>query len=592
MVVLGINASHNATACVLVDGKIISCIQEERLSRIKNQSGLPVLATKEALKIADLKPEDVDLLVLGFEDPKVNAGFAALPGIREKYTSEGKGILSAPLKKFAWWLKEEVLVNFPKSRGFYDKSISTFYKYFVDPKLEENVLKEIEKKLEISRDKVVKLDHHTAHAYSALFSSPDYFKKPRLVLTLDAMGDAVCSTVSIFKNGKFRRIATTPAGNSIGDLYAFITAYLGMKMGEHEYKVMGIAPYASEKYIERVYNKIKDLIWVNKDLTFGTKIHSHMFYKILPDLLAYERFDNISGAIQRLTEELLITWVKAAVKKTGIRDLVCGGGVFMNVKANQKILELPEVKRLFIMPSCGDESTAIGAAYWGYATHEKKKNPEIVPLKDLYFGPEYNDKNIEKELKKKIYKKFKVKKQKDIEKVIAELLSGGKAVARFSGRLEWGARALGNRSILSHPADLGVIRVINEQIKSRDFWMPFAPAIMEERQHKYIVNRKNMAAPYMIITFNSTNEGRDKFKAAMHQYDFSLRPQIVMKKWNLSYWKILREFEKLTGIGGVLNTSFNLHGYPIICSPRDALEVFKNSELEYLAIESYLVSKK
>src|SRR3972149_1650190 len=192
------------------------------------------------------------------------------------------------------------------------------------------------------------VDHHTAQAYTAYYGSSEYWKDKKLILTLDAMGDGVCATVSIGENEKVKRIATTSFGNSIGDLYAYVTRYLGMKMGEHEYKVMGLAPYASQKYVDKVYEKIKDWVWVNEnDLTFSTVVFSHVFYKLLDKPFKNERFDNISGAIQKLTEEIITKWVSVAVKKTGIKDIVAAGGVFMNVKANQKIVDLPQIKNVF-----------------------------------------------------------------------------------------------------------------------------------------------------------------------------------------------------------------------------------------------------
>lgn len=593
MVILGINPSHNATACLLVDGEIKACISEERLTRVKNQSGFPELAVKECLRIASMSAGDIDYVVFSFKDPKVNVGFTPLA----QESLKNNWVENSPwtnFKRVAWILKEQMLSKVPQSRSVYDTALPIFYSLFVHPKLQDQVEASVRRKLGIAREKILVADHHTTHSFSAYYSSPNYWKEPKLVLTLDAMGDGLCSTVGVGKEGRLKTIAKTRAGNSIGDLYAFVTAYLGMKMGEHEYKVMGLAPYAGGDYPKNAYDKLRELVWVNDDLTFSTKYHSHIFYKLLPKLLKGERFDNISAAIQQLTEELLTTWVRKAVEKTGIRNVVCGGGLFMNVKTNQKIWELPSVKDLFVMPSCGDESTAIGAAYWGYE-QERMKNgslPRISPLQDLYFGPEYSDKEIRKELKKKKYAKYEMSEPKNLEGTIARLLKKDKPVARFAGRMEWGARALGNRSILASPESLDVVKVINSQIKSRDFWMPFAPVIMKERESKYIVNPKKIEAPYMIITFDSTEEGRTKFKAAMHQYDFTLRPQIVDKNWNEGYWKICREFEKLTGIGGVLNTSFNLHGFPIVCTPKDALDVFEKSGLQHLAIGSYLLSKE
>ena len=263
----------------------------------------------------------------------------------------------------------------------------------------------------------------------------------------------------------------------------------------------------------------------------------------------------------------------------------------MNVKANQLIAELPEVKSIYIVPSCGDESTSFGAAFWAYQKYADVEKYPIVPLKDLYLGTEYSDREISQELKKVRYRSLKIEKKADIEKTVAGLLAKNKIVARFKGRAEWGARALGNRSIIANPSSFNVIKEINDQIKSRDFWMPFAPSIKLERLEKYVTNPKKIKVPYMIMTLDSTDLGKKELVAAMHPYDGTLRPQAVERDWNPGYWRLIDEFEKLTGIGGVLNTSFNLHGFPIVQTPEDALYVLEHSGLKYLAIGSYLVSK-
>ncbi len=585
MIILGLNNSHTATAALLIDGKVVACISEERLSRVKNQSGLPIRAVKEVLRISNITTDQIDFVVFGFRDPKINNGFSALASISNG--GSDRSVLSYIIG-LGLSIKEYLLVNQPWFRTPYNNLLEIFYSLFYHPSLNRQLDQQVEKELGISRSKIIKIDHHLAHAAAALYSSPNFAKKPSLIFTLDAMGDGLCATVSTYKSGKIERIAATPVGNSIGDLYAHITGFLGMKMGEHEYKVMGLAPYAGENYPESVYKKLKQLIWVGDDMTFKTKIHSHMFYKLLPKLLAYERFDNISAGVQRLAEELLCQWVAKGIKKTGIKNIICGGGVFMNVKANQRVLELGEVNEMFIVPSCGDESTAIGAAYWKYV---QEGGQDITPLGPLYLGPDFTEDQVDKVIKK-YSKTHNITHEKDIEGKVASLLANGKVVARFSGKMEWGARAMGNRSILSHPANLDAIRVINEQIKSRDFWMPFAPSMLEEDIDRYVSNPKGYESSYMIVTLDSTDEGKKNFKAAMHQYDFTLRPQTVSKEWNPKYHKLLSSFKKLTGIGGVLNTSFNLHGFPVVCSPEDAIYVFENSGLEYLALEGYLISKK
>lgn len=594
MVILGINSSHNATACLIKDGKILACISEERLTGIKNYWGMPYLSIKECLKISNLKESDIDFLVLNYLDPKIHAGFSAFKTERGKVTKSKPGeSLAQQVAGYLWKIKEYVLTKFPNSKYIYDFSLKSFYRYsLIDAKLDKKIKKEISYKVNIPHTKILKIDHHTTHGLSAYYSSHFPKKEPILIFTLDSSGDGVSATVSMGTGDKFEKIAQTPSGSSISDLYMHTTAYLGMKSLEHEHKVMGLAAYLKEDYIQPLLHKLKELAWVNSDLTFGTKIDSSMFYKLLPKLYEYERFDNIAAAVQVFTEQLVCEWIKKATGKTGVSNIVCAGGTFMNVKVNQRISELKEVKKMFIMPSASDESTAIGAAYGGYQLKrdENPNLPEIQPLTHLYLGRNFNDQYTERILKKN--KKFTISKPPNLEEKIATFLAKGEIVARLSGRSEWGARALGNRSILAHPSKLEVIPEINKQIKSRDFWMPFAPSILEEDQERYFINRKHISSPYMIIAFDSTLQGQKDLKSAMHQYDYTLRPQVVYKKWNPSYHKVIKEFKKLTGIGGVLNTSFNLHGFPIVYSPQDALFVFENSGLKFLAIGPYLVSKK
>ncbi|TDA32742.1 MAG: hypothetical protein DSO02_05025, partial [Hadesarchaea archaeon] len=326
---------------------------------------------------------------------------------------------------------------------------------------------------------------------------------------------------------------------------------------------------------------------------FYEYLKGKLFQKFLGERRSLYRFDWIAGAIQRLTEEVLVEWVEKAIHKTGMRNVGVGGGVFLNVKANMEIMYRTPVTHFYICPSGGDESTAIGAAYWGYKIL-CGENAKTVPIRDLYLGPSYSSQEVEEALRRwKLKEKgIKVEEIGDIEGEIAELLSKGKIVARFRGRMEFGARALGNRSILADPSNFDLVKELNEQIKQRDFWMPFAPTILSERQHDYLVNPKRIEAPYMVLAFRTTPLAWKELKAAIHPYDKTCRPQVLEKEWNESYYRLIKEFEKITGIGGVLNTSFNLHGEPIVCSPDDAIRTFLNSGLQYLALEDYLLSKR
>jgi carbamoyltransferase len=309
----------------------------------------------------------------------------------------------------------------------------------------------------------------------------------------------------------------------------------------------------------------------------------------LKTMLSGQRFDNIAAAAQRHLEDLLVNWIKKAIQKFDVHKIACSGGVFLNVKANKRIIEMDEVEDLFVYPASGDDGTAVGAglqAYFKYCISEGLK-PEKIPLTDLYYGPSFSDDQIKRVLKETGWIK-KAEYHKAIDSVIGEFVADGKIVARFNGRLEYGPRALGNRSILADARDLRTVGRINFAIKHRDFWMPFAPTIIENYMDEYLLNPKK--APYMILAFDTTNN-RDEIIAGIHTADKTCRPQTLNKDWNPEYREVLEAFQEKTGVGGLLNTSFNLHGYPIVCSPSQALWTFENSQLDGLALGNYYLTK-
>jgi carbamoyltransferase len=262
----------------------------------------------------------------------------------------------------------------------------------------------------------------------------------------------------------------------------------------------------------------------------------------------------------------------------------------MNVKLNKVIMELPEVEELFVFPSCGDETNAMGAAYNAYALNADYRS--MQPLRDFYTGSEYIDEQINQSVKNYPFKnRISIQQTEGIEDAVAELLAKGEVVARFKGREEFGARAMGNRSILADASRPEVVKIINDAIKSRDFWMPFAPSLLDRREADYFVNPKSVPAPYMIMGFDSTDQVNE-FRAACHPYDLTVRPQVVYRDWNPDYYHLLESFESITGRGILLNTSFNLHGYPIVSFPQDALQVLDESGLSWLAIGNFLLHKE
>ena len=260
----------------------------------------------------------------------------------------------------------------------------------------------------------------------------------------------------------------------------------------------------------------------------------------------------------------------------------------MNVKANKLIAELEEMEEVSVFPSCGDESNAFGAAY--IAAHNHGEN--IERLNGLYLGTEYYNTNIEAAIDSSEFRdRIVIREYQDIEKKIAELLIEGKIVARFKGRMEFGARALGNRSILADPRHISVVRRINEEIKNRDFWMPYAPTILWENQNVYLINPKGIYSPFMMLAFDLRPEKRASLAASIHPYDFTTRPQMLKEDVNPDYYRLIKYFEESTGESAILNTSFNLHGYPLVESPQDALFVFMNSGLDFLALGDFLIQR-
>lgn len=576
--ILSVHDGHTATAALIRDGKILACISEERLNRVKEWGGVPELAIKEVMRISGVAPEEIDVVVI--------------PSFINPVTSMESGRKSLPRRAFGQATRVA-----PKSLLRSDKWVKPavgLLKRFRHTEKIEKALEDAGVKAPVSF-----CDHHLAHAAGAYLPSWLNRKKKCLVITADGSGDAISGSINIARGDSIERILSISNYNSIGELYSRVTEYLGMKPLSHEYKVMGLAPYSKDEHIQKTYRKFRRMIRINPD--------NPMMYENISGVWKWqymdkfrkefhkERFDNIAGGLQLFFEELVTEWVRNIIEETGVHDVAFGGGLFMNVKTNQRILGMPEVENMFVLPSCGDESLPIGAGLQQYVSlcQEDGVKPRIEPLGPLYLGPEYGNDEIRDAIRREsLGGRYRIEEIKDMDGHVGEMVARGNIIARFNGRCEWGARALGNRSILADARNRDAVRKINEAVKNRDFWMPFAPSIKSEREKDYIVNPRGMRAPYMIISFDTTDKGREALAAAIHPYDFTARPQVVEKGWNPGYHKVISSFEKETGEGGFMNTSFNLHGYPIVCSPSDALWTLKNTGLEHLAVGNWLISKK
>lgn len=558
---VGIHDGHNASVAVVRDGRIELALQEERLTRIKNQGDAPAGAAKLALAMA------------GGDEARVG-----LNGLYMNYHQ---------------WRRETIMRDYERSGSFAGRWKQAFKGTFVDRAYQN---RKAERRIEalagigVSKERTEAVEHHLAHASAAYHTAP-WPDGRVLVLTCDGTGDRLSATVSIGERGLLSRIATVSEHDSIGRLYALVTRLLGMAPLEHEYKVMGLAPYVSQgARVESAARDFSRLFAFRADgLSWRRRPgvpSMYAAYEFLKKRLDGKRFDTMAAGAQKFLEDMLVQWVSNAVRETGIRKVACSGGVFMNVKANLALLEIPEVEDLYVFPSCGDESNSIGAACHLAA----RTGQRIAPLGALYYGEPITDEEAQTALEA-APRGMRFRWERDIERVAAQKLCEGKIVARAKGAAEFGARALGNRSILARADSPTAVRVVNGMVKNRDFWMPFAPSVLAGRAGDYYHKPKPVSSPYMMFAFRSREDKRASFAAAQHPYDFTTRPHEVREAHNRDYYRLLQEYEARTGEGILLNTSFNLHGEPIVNRARDAVNVFVRSGLDSMALGNWWVEK-
>lgn len=589
MKVISIAPGHNATLAYFDNGRCLSVLHEEKFSNIKNHVGFPERALAYLLEQHPVN--EIDKFVF-----TTNQQFTLnVPGTTtNKLAGQVESASRGSLRRIFNWL--EYKTGF---KPFFSGIRNGLLNYFVSPKAWDKTFQWLDNTYGIPRSKIASIDHHLCHALTPVFFfGLSQGNEKSLLITVDGAGDNASSKIFIFDpaSGSHQQIACTDFDSSIGLVYAEATKFLGMKVNEHEYKVMGLAAYVSEeKYYGAVYRKLRSMIWLDRDkLEFRSKFNTNVSSLFYRDNFPYVRFDNIAAATQKLTENLVIDLIQAAVEKTGIRRVALSGGVFMNVKMNQRISSLSCLDKAYFQPSCGDESLVIGGAC---KTYLDAKIP-LTPINSMYHGHAYTNAEVEEYLRSHgCLEKYQVEFIEDIESHIALLLSQYQIVARFSGACEWGARSLCNRGILGNASDLKTFFEINDMIKMRDFWMPFAPTILADWCPKYVQDWDTLApkigesAKYMIVTVNSTPLAQQHLRAAIHQKDKTLRPQVVEPADNPKLHALLKKYEALTGMGGVMNTSLNIHGYPLVGTLDQAIFTLENSGLKHLALENWLVSK-
>ncbi|MFQ5636731.1 MAG: carbamoyltransferase [bacterium] len=569
MCILSFSQEHDAGAAIIENGRILAAINEERLTRVKGQAGFPYQSIAEVLRLSGKTPQDVMHVVV----PEIN-----------KFVDVTKNLTKYPFTAF------------PVGRGGKTSGLDILkhliFSFYIIAQTYPRVL--VNHFLDVRRlrkmfpqAKFHRVEHHVCHAASAFHTSG--FQKA-LIVTADYWGDFVCNMVSIGEGKDIEVVSRSWYPNSIGHYYANLTTWFGFRANRHEGKILGLAAYGNPD--SPAYDEMKHMLEVDGLKLYCPYMIGKMWHKKIPffknslmrQLQTKYAREDVAAVFQRRLEEAFVQLTTNAYQKYKIENLVLAGGTFSNVKLNQRLKEIPGIKNVYIFPNMTDGGISVGAAL----QYDISANGSFgANIDHVYFGPEFTNQEIEASLKNG---NLDYKYYENIEAKVAELLADNKVVARFNGKMEYGPRALGNRSILYAATDPTVNDWLNKRLGRTEF-MPFAPVTLAEFADKCYVNLEGGEYPskFMTITFDCTDYMKKTSPATVH-VDGTARPQLIDKKTNASYYKILKEYHKLTGIPTIVNTSFNMHEEPIVCTPDDAVRSFQQGHLEYLAIGNYLVS--
>ena len=580
MIVLGINISHDSSLSIIKDGEHIFSLAEERLNRIKVYTGFPFLALRYIIENDIVKAEEIDAVAIASAVFSKRWAFTYAFELTEN-------------KKYYDTLNERQPNDFfIDDQEYLNIKSKQDCKNYVNSKIKK-ILSNVGIKASIEY-----VDHHLAHSSAAYYASG--FNKA-LSITMDGVGDKLSSTVSICNNGKMERVSKTTGKNSVGLLYSEVTKMCGYKVARHEGKITGLAAHGDYKKSENCFDKLLkvrngeilyiDPIWRKLKRIFLHVVESKKTRRasVLLNRCGKLSDKDLAASIQRLLEKKVVESISYWVDKTGIQDVVLGGGLFANVKINQHISEIPNINNLFIYPDMGDGGNAYGAAAYLYFK-EGQVNP--VKIKNVYLGPEFTNKYIETMLFKH-NDTVKYNLSKNICKDTAKLVSENKIIGWFQGRMEYGPRALGNRSIIASPVDATINKWLNDRMKRTEF-MPFAPSCLYDHADElFDIPKESMKYPaqFMTMTFNMKKKWSDRAPAVSH-VDQTARPQLVTKEGNLKYHQLLEEYNKITGLPLLINTSFNVHEEPIVCTPEEGLNSLLTGVIDYFCVGDYVCRLK
>lgn len=600
MKILGISAFyHDSAAALVIDGKVVAAAQEERFTRIKHDPSFPLNAVKYCLYAEALKLSDLDAIVF-YDKP-----FLKFERLLETYYGFAPKGVASFVTAIPVWIKEKL-----------------FLKKIIHDEL---------KKTEGYDRKKVKLlfpEHHLSHAASAFYPSP--FEEAA-ILTIDGVGEWATASIGYGKGNSIRNIKELHFPHSVGLLYSAFTYFLGFVVNSGEYKLMGLAPYGIpgsnevENFTRIIKEKLVKIyddgsVWLNQDYfnysTGLTMVKEKKWEKLfgfkrrLPEDKIEQFHSNLAMAIQQVTEEILLKMAAEAKRITGSGNLCLAGGVALNCVANGKLLESKQFDDIYIQPAAGDAGGAVGAALAAYyITFEKERNASGTDgMKGAFLGPEFSEAEIEHTAK---YYKTRFRHFEDFDELAnetAKLIADGKVVGWFQGRMEFGPRALGNRSILGDARNSEMQSRLNLKIKFRESFRPFAPSVLDEDKSEFFNLEKD--SPYMLLVaevkknhlkklpenyydlplMQRLHVQRSDIPAVTH-IDNSARIQTVHKETNERYWKLLKAFKKLTGCGVMVNTSFNVRGEPIVCTPTDAYKCFMRTGMDVLVMGNFLFYK-